>query len=610
MIAALLLIAGTSVLDLLLPRPVSMKTGSAEVPAAMLENVRTVSGDVGAPSAARDESYRLAIAADGVTITSSGPVGERHARTTLAQLKALSAGKPLPSAVITDWPALRWRGLLLDCGRNWADLGLVRDIIDHLAKYKMNVFHWHLSDSFGWRLESKRYPQLQSDAAFVRQRGCFCTQGQFREMVAYAAERGVTIVPELDMPGHSGAFRRAFGFKKMDSPGVDRILCDLIDELCSLVPADRMPFVHIGTDEVRSDEERVPDAWYALWAQRVTANGRVVMGWHPGHALETKGAVYQETWYETRSPTGPYVDGTCYYIDSFDPAGLLAQAAFKRPCPYPVDPAFRVGAEIQAWHDDPIARPADLVRDNPVFAAIVLFSDSYWADRPKNRTDLIFRPPSPDRPEFVDLADLERRALAQRDLVLKDLKHPLHLVGQTHMRWRLEDVKGNVIARNIPSAVVYVRSPRHEWGYPGYVDAPTGTVTLVGRFVSPADREAGAIVELNAFHRSGARDGGTPPLGEWNRHGATVTLNGEKLAPPKWNLPGRKVQEDENLPWTDESGWIRPFTPIRIRKGVNEVRLVLPKTDAEWYWSATFCPVEGTVGHPREIRELVWENWK
>lgn len=598
------LLLAVSVLDLLLPRPASVVSDIGAAGPKALSRVVEKKGDVGAPGGL-DESYRLEITSGGVTLTAFTAGGFRYGRTTLEQLKALGGEDGVPCCTITDWPRLKWRGLLLDCGRNWADLSLVRDIIDMLAKYKMNVFHWHLSDNYGWRLESKRYPQLQRTEAFERQAGRFCTQAEFKEMVEYAAQRGVRIVPEIDMPGHSLAFRKAFGLKKMHSPGVDQILCDLIDELCSLEPADRMPVIHIGTDEVREDSEKVPDAWYALWASRVTANGRTVMGWHPGHKLDVPGPVYQETWYETRPPTGPYVDATCYYIDSFDPAGLLAQAAFKRPCPYPVDPGFRLGGEIQAWHDDPVADGNELVRDNPLFAAIVQFSDSFWNDRAANRTDLIFRPPSPDRPEFAQLVDLERRVLAQRDRVLKGFRHPLHLVGQTHMRWRIEDKEGTVLARDIPSGVVYVHAARHEWGYASFVDAPTGTVTLVGRFVSSEDRAAGALVELNAFHRSGARIFGTPKQGEWNRYGATVTLNGKKVLPPTWNLPDRRDGMDA-CPWTDESAWIRPFTPIDIRKGENEVRIVLPKTDTTGYWSATFIPVTGEVGHPREIPDLRW----
>jgi len=601
-----MVMVASSAAELLLPRPAQVEVRGGFADAAVLAKTEISVADVGAPAGKSEESYRLEISSDRVRIIAPTAKGERYAKVTLEQLKALSGKDGVPACTITDWPELQWRGLLLDCGRNYAELPLILDIIDFLARYKLNVFHWHLSDVHGWRLESKKYPQLQSPQAFTRQTGRYYSQAEFKYVVDYAAERGVLVVPELDVPGHSGAFRRAFGFEKMHTPGAEKIVCELIDELCSLEPAEKMPVVHLGTDEVREEAEKVPDEWYDLWARRVTANGRTVMGWWPGHVLNTPGKVIQETWYETRPPTGPYVDGTCYYIDSFDPAGLLAQAAFKRPCPYPVDPAFRLGGEIQAWHDDAIATSGDLVRDNPLFPAIALFSDSYWRDRATNRTDLIFRPPSPDRGEFAALQDLERRVLAQRDRTFRGFNHPFHFVAQTHMRWRLEDENGNMIAENIPSGIVYVRSPRLEWGYPGYVDSPTGTVTLVGRFDSPRAREAGAIIDLNAFHRSGAHAGGIPAQGEWNRHGARVRLNGEEVNPPRWNHDGGKILAKEDIPWTDESGWLRPATPIRIRRGANEVRITLPKKDGVWYWSATFIPVQGTREHPRELRELNW----
>ena len=599
--------AEESILDCLLPRPASVVRCGGEAPVSSLDRISVVVADIGAPEGKREESYRLDIGPDGVVITAPTAKGEHYARVTLGQLKALAGGgTTVPACRILDWPELRWRGLLFDCGRNYAELPLVLETIDFLSRYKYNVFHWHLSDYHGWRLESRRHPALQSPKAFARQVGRYYTQEEFRRVVAYAAARCVTVVPELDMPGHSAAFRRAFGFARMDESTVRDRMCELIDELCSLASAEDMPVVHIGTDEVRDDAEKVPDAWYAQWAKRVTDNGRTVMGWWPGHALETSGQVIQQTWYETVAPTGPYVDATCYYIDSFDPAGLLAQAAYKRPCPYSVDPLFRLGGELQAWHDDPIESSGDLVRDNPVFPAIVQFSDSFWRDRATNRTDLIYRPPSTGRPEFAALADLERRVVAQRDRVLRDFSRPFHFIAQTHMRWRIEDESGTVLASGIPSAVVYVRSPRAEWGYPGFVDAPTGRVTLVARFVSPKDREAGAIIETSAFHRSGARQYGLPGKGRWNRYGATVALNGEPLAPPDWNHVQGEEDVVAGLPWTDESAWIRPPTPIRIRKGENEVRIVLPKTDAVWYWCATFAPVEGTREHPREIPDLVF----
>lgn len=598
-----------SPLELLLPRPARVERRAGVVEASSLARITEQIADVGAPAGTpAEESYRLEISPAGVQITAPTKKGLFYARVTLRQLIALSEANAVPACVIVDWPDLPWRGLLLDCGRNYAELPLILETIDLLARYKMNVFHWHLSDYHGWRLESRIYPELQSPRAFERQVGRYYTQDEFRFVVDYAARRGVTIVPEIDVPGHSGAFRRAFGFRTMRDPGVDEKVCQLIDELCSLASPKEMPVIHLGTDEVRKDEEKASARSYELWARRVTANRRKVMGWWPGHALVTDGPVIQQTWYETVAPTGPYVDATCYYIDSFDPAGLLAQAAFKRPCSYPGDPRNRLGGEIQAWHDDPIETSGDFARDNPLFPAIVQFCDSFWRDLSTNRTDLIYRPPSPGSDGFDRLVDLERRVVAQRDRVLSDLTRPFHFVAQTHMRWRIEDASGRVLKSDIPSGVVYVRSPRADWGYAGFVDAATGTVTLVSSFLSPRERTAAAIIETSAFHRSGARAYGLPVQGAWNRYGATVELNGERLMPPKWNRTSVPDDALKAPPWSDESAWIRPPTPIRIRKGRNVVRIVLPKTDDVWYWCATFIPVEGTREHPRELPDLVFER--
>lgn len=598
-----------SPLDLLLPRPARIVRMAGAADMAALTHVTERVGDVGAPAGKpAEESYRLEISSAGVTLTAPTEKGLRYGRVTLKQLTALAAPGPVPACAITDWPDLPWRGLLLDCGRNYAELPLVLETIDMLARYKMNIFHWHLTDYHGWRLESKIFPELQAPRAFERQIARYYTQAEFRAVIDYASQRGVTVVPEIDVPGHSGAFRRAFAFKTMRDSGVDEKICRLIDELCSLATPAEMPVIHLGTDEVRKDEERASDESYERWARRVTANGRKVMGWWPGHALVTDGQVIQQTWYETVSPTGPYVDATCYYIDSFDPAGLLAQAAFKRPCSYPGDSRNRLGGEIQAWHDDPIETSGDLVRDNPLFPAIVQFSDSYWRDLPTNRTDLIFCPPSPGCDGFSRLVDLERRVLAQRDRVLTDLNRPFHFVAQTHMRWRIEDAAGKVLKSDIPSGVVYVRSPRAEWGYAGFLDAVTGSVTLVSSFVSQVERVAGAIIETSAFHRSGARTYGLPAQGQWNRYGAIVVLNGERLTPPVWHRTSVPNDALTAPPWSDESAWIRPPTPIRIRRGRNEVRIVLPKTDSVWYWCAAFIPVEGTREHPREIPGLVFDS--
>ena len=154
-------------------------------------------------------------------------------------LKSLSDGR-LPCCRIVDWPRLRWRGFMNDCGKNFLPLEGLYALLDVMAAYKMNLFHWHLTDYQGWRLESKRYPQLQRSEAFTRQVGCFYTQADFRAVVAYAKARGITVMPELDVPGHTLAFRRGMGIDSMAAPGTEKVVAELFEELCSLADADAL----------------------------------------------------------------------------------------------------------------------------------------------------------------------------------------------------------------------------------------------------------------------------------------------------------------------------------------------------------------------------------
>ena len=207
--------SGGTVFDLLVPRPVNAVATGGEAPSADL-TFRTVRGAVpDAPAAVAAEAYVLEIGEREAVATASDPRGERYARVTFDQLRALGGGK-VPCGRIVDWPRLRWRGYLNDCGRNYLDRTGVKAILDVMALYKLNLFHWHLTDYHGWRLESKRHPGLQSEAAFYgRQVGRYYTQDDFREIVDYAFARGIRVMPEFDLPGHSTAFREAFGLKSM-----------------------------------------------------------------------------------------------------------------------------------------------------------------------------------------------------------------------------------------------------------------------------------------------------------------------------------------------------------------------------------------------------------
>ena len=157
--------ANADVYDEVLPllRSVERCENAASVPVSALSQFKVRRGEIeGAPANVADQAYLIEITQKGVEIKAGGAAGERYAKTTLEQLARLAGGGALPCARVTDWPALKWRGVMNDCGRNFLEPEGVRAFIDIAAKYKMNLFHWHLSDYHGWRLESKRYPKLNA----------------------------------------------------------------------------------------------------------------------------------------------------------------------------------------------------------------------------------------------------------------------------------------------------------------------------------------------------------------------------------------------------------------------------------------------------------------
>ncbi|MHA4810038.1 beta-N-acetylhexosaminidase [Flavitalea flava] len=234
-----------------------------------------------------NEGYRLGINVHGVRIEANEPAGLFYGRQTLLQLLPVSGIGVLPAMQIIDYPRFAWRGLMLDVSRHFFSKAVVKNYIDQMAKYKFNVFHWHLSDDQGWRIEIKSLPALTQTGAWRVPRtgqwwtfeppkegekagyGGYYTQDDIREVVQYAADRFVTVLPEIDVPGHSLAMIAAYPelsstglpytvnngckfYGKVDNalcPGNEKvfeILDKVFSEVAGLFPS---PYIHIGGDE-------------------------------------------------------------------------------------------------------------------------------------------------------------------------------------------------------------------------------------------------------------------------------------------------------------------------------------------------------------------------
>ena len=249
------------------------------------------------PSAEEDaEAYKLDVAPERITLRAGSHSGFLHAMQTLRQLfppQILSSTKingvdwTIPGLIISDAPAFGWRGLHLDVGRHMFPVDFIKKFIDAMAFYKFNTFHWHLTEDQGWRLEIEKYPRLTEIGSRRAATpipadpkrpdgqpygGCY-TKDEAREIVAYAAERGITVMPEIELPGHSLAALTAYphlgcvggGYEVRATWGIDsNIYCagndavfeflqDVFEEALALFPST---YIHIGGDEAPKERWR------------------------------------------------------------------------------------------------------------------------------------------------------------------------------------------------------------------------------------------------------------------------------------------------------------------------------------------------------------------
>jgi hexosaminidase len=219
-------------------------------------------------SARADESYSLDVTEQGARLAASSPIGILRGMETFLQLVDLDDKSFfVPAVQIKDEPRFCWRGLLIDVSRHWEPVDVIKRNLDAMAALKMNVLHWHLSDDQGFRVESRRFPKLHQIAS----EGNYYSQQEVQEIIAYARERGIRVIPEFDMPGHTTAWlvaypelasapgpyqiERAWGvFDPCMNPAEKRLysfLNSFVDEMAELFPDE---YFHIGGDEVNGKQ--------------------------------------------------------------------------------------------------------------------------------------------------------------------------------------------------------------------------------------------------------------------------------------------------------------------------------------------------------------------
>ncbi|MDE2247250.1 MAG: family 20 glycosylhydrolase [Xanthomonadaceae bacterium] len=255
------------------------------------------------------EGYALDVSADGIRIRARDDAGLFYGAVTLWQLLTPDAKRGtvrVPALHIRDQPRFAWRGLMLDSARHMQSVAEIEQLLEQMAEHKLNMFHWHLTDDQGWRIQIRRYPKLTSIGAWrtppdaghdgePKRYGGFYTQAQIRRIVAYAAARHITVVPEIDMPGHAQAAVAAYPWLGVTGQrpavsvdwGVNPYLYNVddasfsfiehvLDEVMALFPSR---YIHLGGDEAIKDQWQASPAVQARMRALGLKDADALQGW-------------------------------------------------------------------------------------------------------------------------------------------------------------------------------------------------------------------------------------------------------------------------------------------------------------------------------------------
>ena len=539
----------------------------------------------------QEEAYHLSITRKGILLEATTPKGMYWGRQTLEQLKFTKNKKTwMPQCDITDWPAFRIRGFMHDVGRSYIPVEELKREISLLSRFKINVFHWHLTENQAWRLECKKYPQLNAPENMEREKGKFYTLDEARQLVEFCKQHQVLLIPEIDMPGHSAAFERTFKTDMQSEKGM-QILKDIIDEVCETFD---VPYLHIGTDEVQfTNPDFVP-----MMVKYIRDKGKKVISYNPGWNYKSGEIDMTQLWsYRGKAQKGiPAIDCRYHYANHFDTYADLVAMFNSRIYNQPEGSDDLAGCIIAFWNDRFIDNTPQLLAENNFYPYMLTLAERAWRGGGNCYFDgkgtLLWE----DEPEqLAAFKEFEHRLLWQKKTWLKEVPFPY--VRQTQSEWQITDAFPNggdlnkvfppeqqedsvyqyegktYKTRKIIGNGIYLR---HVWGtlVPGFYANPQENHTAYAtRWIySPKERKAKLALEFQNYSRS--ESDLAPRQGTWDYKCSRAWLNGQEIMPPVWE--NTNTERSNEITLKNENYMSRPAIDITLKKGWNKLMLKLP----------------------------------
>lgn len=564
-----------------------------------------------------EEAYSLKVGKNNIEIEAITERGVYWAIQTLRQLKTTKKQKNyFEACTIHDYPAFRIRGFMQDVGRTYISLEELKREIAILAKYKINTFHWHLTEDLGWRLESKIYPNLNDSINFVRQPGMFYTLEEAKELVQFCKDHHVLLIPEIDMPGHSLAFRKAFNCDMQSEKGT-AILKNIIDEVCATFD---VPYLHIGTDEVEFTNARfVPEM-----VKYIRNKGKKVISWNPGWIYKPGEVDMTQLWsYRGKAQKGiPAIDSKYHYINHFDAFTDIVALYNSRILNVEQGDYDHAGSIIAVWHDRYVQNERDILLQNNFYPSILTLAERAWIGGGSEYFDdrgTLLSDENSDH--FKTFENFEKRLLWHKEHFFKE--YPFAYVKQTHIKWNITDAFPNNGDLNMvfppeleepKSSYIYNGDTyntnqaigasiylRHVWGsiVPSFYKDPKPNHTAYAyTYVhSPIEQEVGAWINFQNYSRS--EKDLAPKQGKWDYKESKIWINNTEIQPPVWQ--STHSEKSNEIPLTNENFEVRPPIKVKLNKGWNKVFIKLPVAQfssanirlEKWMFTCVFVTPDG-----------------
>ena len=607
-----------------------------------------------------NEAYTLEITANEINITAVTATGVIRAAQTLTQLAEGWDGTPaLEALTMKDWPAFKLRGYMHDVGRSFISLDELVRQVEKFSRFKVNTFHWHLTENQAWRFEVKAYPELTSSESMTRFPGQYYTQEDCKLLMAVAKKHGVIVIPEIDMPGHSEAFERAMGFGMQTEEG-KVVLKKVIDEAVEVF-ADA-PYIHIGGDEVSTTA-----AYLNEMIAYAESKGKGMKGglWNPinGIAQKDLNNTLAQMW-GTRGyleAGKANIDCRYNYTNHFDVFADLV-GIYKSTIYYSQQGSADVAGAISGcWNDRKVADEVAIMAQNNVWANVIATAERAWIGGGKQYIDNATNTPADYKKnpygggvmlpnsgdEYEEFKSWEERFLFHKANSLKG--EPIPYVKQTNVRWRITDAfpnGGSETAAFGPEEAGMTASTdllpevfnhdgktyytgmatgagiylSHTWGSSiinAYYSNPQYNHTAYAWTYVYSDKEqkVGAQIEFQNYSRS--EQDGAAPAGKWDHFGSKIWINGEEIAAPTWDNTGVSISSKE-VELKNENFPGRKPIEVTLKQGWNKVFLKLPYMNKGYRlkkWMFTFVltdtegknAVEGLIYSPNQCKDEATE---